>query len=338
MLRILSIVFCLCSFVAAQTGTDKATLKNGDTITGTVLASQGEAIIFESASFGEVKIKFADIASLITNSVVEFKTADGKRVKSRVMGFDAGTLKLDGSAGTLHIDQIDMINPPAEGKPVWTGAIDAGGHFSDGNTNKRGAKVNAAAQRRGEDDRVSFKASWNYSEEKLTGTTGWTLSERNASAGAQYDYFFTEKMYGLANTGVETDTFADTHIRYTAGLGLGYQWVEDDCLKFSTEVGANYINREFFTTQPLEEYVAARLAYKLGWNITDDLVFLQDVNALPSLEDKEQVIVKADSRLRYTLTSNLYTQLQWEMDYENQPSPGFDRVDNRYFWTFGWSF
>ena len=44
------------------------------------------------------------------------------------------------------------------------------------------------------------------------------------------------------------------------------------------------------------------------------------------------------SKLRASFTEATFAEAVWEFDFDNTPSPGFNRKDNRYFLNVGWEF
>jgi putative salt-induced outer membrane protein YdiY len=225
---------------------------------------------------------------------------------------------------------------PAPAAPSgWTGSIAVGAMYQSGNTDKRTANVSALAERRGENDRWTAKGYWDYSENKVDGD--WVLDTRKAGASLKYDYFMSERLYVNGIGAVETDTFADLELRWYAGPGVGYQWQEDETIKWGSEAGVMYYSENRKVDED-SDYVAARLANNLEWQITKDTSLLHIFEVFPSLEDTEDVYAKSDLRLKTSLTEAMFAQIQWVWDYDNTPSAGKERNDHRVLLGIGWSF
>lgn len=218
----------------------------------------------------------------------------------------------------------------------WTGSVAIGASSTDGNTDTNSISATADATYRRERDRTTFNAWWAYEDQK-NATGGTDISTRKSGLKAQYDYFFSKKVYGLAQASAENDLLADIHLRTTIGAGLGYQWREDAKLKFATEGGLSHVATNFYSS-PDEDYLAARVAEKLDWNINKDWNFAHIGEAFPSLEDSDDVSTRLDTRLKVSLTAKMFAQLGWVWDWDNTPAAGKDRSDNRYALSIGWSF
>ncbi len=225
-------------------------------------------------------------------------------------------------------------------KPVmdkWTGSIAIGAIYQDGNTDTRSANANAQAEYRRERDRWSAAGYWDYGETKDQTTGAWSLNSRKAGLGVKYDYFLSKKVYVSANAGIETDKLADLEQRLFFGAGLGYQWREDEKLKWNSEAGVGYFIEDRYVDED-KEYVAARIANNIEWQINEKTSFANNLAVYPSLEEKEDVYGRSDTRLKTALTEAMFAQLQWVWDYDNTPSAGKERNDNKVVLGVGWAF
>lgn len=321
---------------------DRITLSNGDVLHGKVLSLLEGKLSFDSPALGIIEIALDQITDLETTAAVTIETLDGERLQRRITGIVDGlvTLGPPPSGVSDHTRfpraRLAAINPPEEKPETWTGSMSVGLYFASGNTDRRGGDASVDAVRRTEQDRITAGVAWNYAEDKTDGD--WELTQRRVQAGLKYDYFLSEKSYLLANTGVEGDRFQDIDLRFTTGVGYGYQWIETDDLSFATEIGINYFSENFRSSTPDNSYITARLAYFLKWQLIDGIKLLQDVRFFPSLEDADDIYLKKDTRLRMSLAQSMFTELQWELDYDNTPSSGLDRIDNRLFLNVGWEF
>ena len=225
---------------------------------------------------------------------------------------------------------------------VWKGAVNGGVISTDGNTNLTSLSAGADAQLRREKDRITLSAYWNYQRQKPVGNQD-PVSQRNAGANAQYDYFMNERTYLFGQASAQYDKQANLDLRYTVGGGVGHQFLEREDLKLSAEAGLAFFSEDFFTPPPGTpsadaEYLSARGAYDVDWQVNEDLQVLHSGVVFPSLEDSDDVYAMLDTRARVTLTESMFAQLQWVFNWDNTPAPGAGRRDNRYLLSVGWSF
>lgn len=227
--------------------------------------------------------------------------------------------------------QDDAAAAEEEKLDVWTGAVNVSGSFTDGNTDIQRASVGADATRKSEGDRWTLGFLWSWAEED------GDVTQRRTRGAAQYDYFLTEKSYLLAQASAENDSEAGLDLRWIAGVGYGRQFRDDDKWKLSGEAGLSYFSEEFDDGTD-SEYLAARLAYGAEWHLSETWSFAQDGEAYPSLEDKEDIYTRLDTRAQAKLTESMVGQLQWVWDWDNTPAAGKERSDHLVLLGVGWTF
>ena len=344
-IRTAATLAALTSLAFAQ---DRITLANGDVLTGTIKTMADGKVTINSPLLGDVTVPMANISDLATQAQVELQTVNGETFKRRIAGMEGGRLKLDGDIPALAIDNLGKINPPAAEAPKWTGTLKFAGFFTDGNTVRRGVGTAFDASRRSEVDRISFDATWDYGEDKkdndgdpATPKT-WELTQRRAGGGLKYDYFLSKRWYALATARVLGDTLANIDLRFTGGAGLGYTVIENDTTTLLVEGGLSYFNESYREVAPGDEdsddYLAARAAYKLSHALTAKTKLLHGVEAFPSLENAKDLYLQAKTEVVTSLTESMIGSVGWILDYDNTPSPGAERADNRILVSVGWSF
>ncbi len=334
----------LAAFAAGAIAQDKITLNNGDVLTGTIKKMEEGVVTIASPVLGDVAVPFANIRDLSTGAPVDLQTKTGDRlVKRRILGIEAGSLRIDGDTPPIPLDNLGMINPPLKVPPEWTGALMLNALWTEGNTVRRGAGMTFDAELRREDDRLTFDAYWNYAEDKdkdpLSATyRQWELNDRRAGGGLKYDYFLSKRLYAFATGRAQGDTLADIDLRLLIGAGLGYQWVDTKKTTFLTEVGLAYVDEDYRSNTPSIDYTSARIYYKLTHALSDTTRFIHSVEAWPSLEDPDDVFLQAKAELATTISGNLVGSISYLFDYDNTPAPGRERDDSRVLLSVGWQF
>jgi putative salt-induced outer membrane protein YdiY len=229
----------------------------------------------------------------------------------------------------------EAVEPQA---PRWTGSLSIGASVSSGNTNKRSANANADAQLRRENDRFSLDGYWNYADQKPEGGGDRVLAERKLGASAKYDYFLSERTFLYAATSGAYDKIASLNLRWTAGAGVGYQFYEREDLDWALEAGLAYVNEDFVGSEDDNDYVSARGASDVRWDITEGVTFAQKAEVFQSLENSDDFLARKDSRVRLALTEAMFAQLQYVLEYNNSPATDKKRMDHLVALTVGWSF
>lgn len=232
------------------------------------------------------------------------------------------------------VASLSVFDDTAEDeKPAgWTGSVTIGSNISSGNTDRATASATIdAARELDNDDRITLGFNWNYAEENDLRT------QRRTGARGQYDSFLTEKTYWLAQLSAESDEQAGVDLRWTAGLGLGRQVLEDAEWKWSVEAGLSYFNEEFDSGAD-DSYLAARLASRSDWIYSEKTSFGNVIEIFPSLEGGDDVYGRSDTRITVNLTESMLGQIQWIWDWDNTPAMGHKRSDHLLLLTVGWAF
>jgi putative salt-induced outer membrane protein YdiY len=235
------------------------------------------------------------------------------------------------------------VSPPAAAeeapppKPKWTGSVTLGLSFSSGNSEITTGTFDAGAERKGEDDRFTVKAYYNYAEQEDAATGVSEITQRRGGGSLKYDYFVDPKTYVLGTTSAEYDRIADLELRTAFGIGVGFQRRDDEKFKHALEGGISYINEDHKVGED-DSFSALRLASNLGWQVREGVKLEQLTELFPSIEDADDFFGKGDTRLRFSLTEKMYAQIQWLINYDNSPSAGKHHTDNLIVLGLGWSF
>ena len=221
---------------------------------------------------------------------------------------------------------------PVKVEPKWTGSVALGATYADGNTKRKSVSTTADAERRTEKDRITLGFFWNYAEEE------GVITSRKTQGRAKYDYFFSKKMFGLAQASAENDYQASLDMRTTIGVGLGYQFEDTPTWKLSGEAGLSYVDNDYVGTTDDSSYLAARGAYTWNWTPNDKYELGQTGEIFPSLESSSDISARLDTKGRMNLTDKMFAQLQWLYQWDNTPAAGKVRSDNLVVFGLGWSF
>ena len=347
-MRILLLVAAIAAFSVGAFAQDKITLSNGDVITGKITSMAGGKVTIKSPLLADIIVPIASVSDLVTGESVTLKTKSGDVWQRRIVGIEGGSLRLEGGeTSSLSLDNLGMINPPTHVDPSWTGSLNFTGVSTTGNTETRQAGLAFDASLRSPTDRITVDAAWSYGENKdrsaaNASSSGYILTQRRVGGGLKYDYYLSDKSYMLATSRVFGDTIANLELRYTVGSGIGYTLIDDgkDLLLF--EVGLSYFNESYRVVaapNPTStDYLAARVAYRYEHPLSDTTKLVHRAEAFPSLENKEDIYCQVTTELQTTLAKSMVATVTHVFDYDNTPSPGFKRGDQRLVLSVGWSF
>jgi putative salt-induced outer membrane protein YdiY len=331
------VVVCLAS--ATSILADEVTLTDGGKLVGTIQSMVDGKLTVKGTAAGDITVPYDKVASFMSDGPVELVFKDGTVLKQRVLVGESGSVTISPEGVVqgepFSLTDIAKINPP----PVkWTGSITGSYIINRGNSESSQGSVLVSIERRSEIDRIRLNGIYNggRNTDQTTGDTSTTA--RYIELFAQYDYFFTKKLYGWVNGRWQKDGPADLDERITTGAGPGYQWVDKEDLSFSTEAGLVWFIEHFSNATPDDDHLAARIAYILTSTITDGVKFANSVEWYPSLESHYDQYLLAKAGLTLNLTDSMVAEAKVLYQWDSEPAEGKKTVDVSYLFGLGWTF
>ena len=220
------------------------TLNNGDQVTGEMKQLNNGVLTFKSGVFGEVKIPWGDVATLVSDEGVHIQLNDGATLTGKVVVEEGGKVALEkadtSQPQTLARQDISALNPPIiDTSTKYTGKFDLGGAFNRGNSHDDQLHTSGEFVARNPDDR--YTVNWELNEATSAGVS--TTSNRRLLG--QYDNFIDSENYLFVNAKAERDELADLNLRSGVGAGYGRQFIDTEISKLSSEVSLNYLNEDY---------------------------------------------------------------------------------------------
>ena len=351
MLRWASVIMLVIGFSVVAKA-DVVVFKNGDKLTGKVVKLEGGKLTFKADVAGEITLDLANINTFSTDEPAEFHLQDGTVLKSKVQPGEPGHVALEKTeliqAQTIPLIAVTSINPPVKPPVTWRGSVTVGMTSTHGNTFNESANVSSNVTRRTEKDRLRAFSTYLASRTRDDDTGDKVTTEESFTLGGKYDYFLSKKWYTFLNADYKKDHIADLDYRIIAGGGIGYQWIEQDNLKFATDFGVSELCEKYTkrvgTAPPWEKEVtksdefSVQLGYGLEWVINDKFTFLHNLRYYPSFGDLSDYFLTTDAELRAAITKNMFGSLKAVLDYDSTPGQDVGATDTKYILGVGWNF
>ena len=321
----------------ATASADLLVFKSGARLTGKVDRIEGGEIKFTSDDVGAVSVKQDKVASLTTDANNTILYAD-KTTEEAVVCMTNGQYTASGKS--LDMGNVKAVNPEPE---AWHGSVNLSASAARGNTVSENVSLLADLTRRWENDR--FKADGGYYfAQSGTDHDNKTKTEDRIDIGAQEDHFWVGKLYSYINGRYERDGINDLQYRYRVGIGLGYQWLENEVFEstgkwsFNQEVGGTYIKEKYEHVKD-DDRLAFRYAHHLAWSPrwVDKLEFTHNFEYLPDIDDwADNYLIDTDVGFTYALIGawQLIGKVEW--DYNSNPGPSTKSSDFRYLLGLGY--
>lgn len=335
---LLYVLACIVFLYAMPAQADSVKLKNGDKITGTLVVKVTDKLVINTTYAGEIKLNWADIQSVDAEKPLTMMLYDGSIITGRLVHGEDGQVILDDDSDTplvgTELAEIQYINASkdlmGEGY-VWTGNLNLGGTFNNGNSKNRNMQFNGESIVRGLEDRYTAQGYAYWAEDNGEQT------QNNVRVRGQYDHFFTKKWFSYLNTIQEKDRFRDIKLRSQYGVGTGYQLFEGEKLNLSLEGGLTWIKQDFYEAEN-EDHAALRWAVNYNQYLFDSFVqAFHRHEVLYTPRSPSQILLYSSTGLRFPFILGLSASTQLDYNYDSRPVDDRRKGDTRALFTLGYS-
>lgn len=324
--RIAAFMLGLLAF--ANVAADEITLKNGDRISGEVIAKTGEKLLVRTSYAEDVAIAWGEIASISTSRAIEVllegEDATLRGILQPLYGGGVLLVDLEGNAHSLALGRIAFLNPEAhriEGRVAYTGRATLAANYASGNVDSERLYGEAEFSARARDYRYNVNGRIERREDLLLGeVTSWL-------AGANYDRFLDENEFAYARASLEHDEVKSIDRRATVGAGYGWQLFDTERLRLSVRSGLDYVGVERIGAED-DRYPA------LGWGVRIDAApwgarveLFHEQEGFWNLEDTDVVTLRTKTGVRLPLVAKLNATAQVNVDWERSPPAPRESTD-----------
>ena len=316
---------------------DELHLSNGDVITGQIIRMEGNKLVFETSYAGKISVVWSEVINLISDGPIKVILTDGtalegfsRKTSENAMRLETEKLK---APSDLKLLDVAAINPQKKPAVKITVRANAGLTQERGNNDTDSYHLDSEFIARTEESRYTFAGELNV--EKADGDT----TVENWLAYGNYSYFMTEKWFLYANTLFEHDKFADLDLRSTLGAGVGYQFFESDSLNLSAAVGPAWVNEDFIEADDDDYSAGQRLINYDQFFFKKFVQLFHRQTGLIKASETDKWLVKTRQGLRFPIYKGFTTTLQYNYDYNNDPSQDADeKWDSKLMFLLGWQF
>jgi putative salt-induced outer membrane protein YdiY len=335
------IVFCLLLCVQSIQA-DEILFPNGDRLTGKINHLLEGKMIFNSEMMGKITIELSKIKTFNTDAPITVHLKDETVLLQRIVNAEEGKFSIEGSgtveAQDFELAQISSINPPAKPLPKWHGNLSAGITSTHGNTKAESVSGSFNINKRTHNDRTQVSVDYAKTKQADKVTKEEEVTENWWRSKGKYDYFFSKKLFGFVDGRYEKDAIAELDRRMIIGGGAGYQWVETDDLKFSTEFGMASLYEKFDNQTDSNSEVSMQAGYNLEKTLMKNVKFIHDLTYYPSMEKFSDYYLTSTGEIRANLTSTMFTTFKVIFNYDATPAIGSGKTDTKYLLGVGYSF
>ena len=235
---------------------DQVVLKNGDTLTGSIVKKDGAKLTIKSEFIGEVSMPWSAVTSVKSDESLTVVLPGGEAVAGKIS--TAGdNLEVATGTGTktAPLAGVTAVRNPAEQHAwerlqhpglleLWTGSFDLGLALARGNANTDTLTNNFAATRITTKDKITIAFNEIYGSSVVNHVN--TTNANSVRGGWTYNRDLTPKLFVATLNTYEHDEFQNLNLRFVAGGGFGVNAIKTDKTNLSFLGGGDY-NRENFT-------------------------------------------------------------------------------------------
>lgn len=327
------VLIVLSGFVGTHALADRLHFTDGETLSGTLKGIADGKVSWSSSILGDLVIEQFHINLIESGDHFDLKTS-GQNLSNCWMYVQREKQHLHCTEGVKTISSWKFVvaagETLTEPLPVLAqkGEIKVAAEDSSGNNNISKYNVNARSEWRYIESRHTF-ALLLQEESAASQTT------RNMWRGSyQYDQFFTEQWFATGNAFYEEDEFKDIDQRTSAGLGMGYQFLETTYLNLLGKGTFNYVDEQFSTgvksTRP-----AFLWNLDFAWKFNDKgMEFFHRHALLQSFKSDGDYEINTLTGLKYPINGSFSSVVQLQLDYDNQPADTNIKKEDRK-WSVG---
>ncbi len=308
---------------------DEVKLKNGDRLTGKIVAHEGETITLETDYAGKVTIdaKFVDSVTVAEAKAAETETAS--------------------KTAANPLPKTAVVEKPAEPKASprlfggemfglftgWEGNAAVGFNFTTGNSRTSQMTTGLRATKTGTKDKLTVysRSLWNSNRNSSVSTT-----QNAVWGGARYDRRLSDRTFGFISYDFERDRPRKLYFRSVPGGGLGHHLIKNDRTELDVLVGGGW-NRTWQVGQNTDT-PEALAGNTLKHRFNGRLRLQQAFSFYQNVTDRNEFRFIFDSSMTVDITKKIGWQFTVGNRFNNDPTGTTRRND--FFFTTGmrWNF
>jgi hypothetical protein len=313
---------------------DQVVLKNGDTITGSIVKKDGDKLTLKSEFLGEVTMPWSAIKSLRSDMDVTVIPAAGDAVKGKIVssGTDLEVATPSGTK-TMPLATVTAVRDSAEQATyekllhpgileLWAGYFDTGLALARGNSYTDTLTTAFIANRATRTSKINIHFSQIYGTARINNVTN-----ANADAvrgGWSFNENIKPKLFWNVMNEYEHDRFQSLDLRFVAGGGLGWNAIKNDRIQLGLLGGVDY-ERENFTLLSRDS-AEANFGDTFAYKLTGITSINQDFTYFANLSDTGEYRVNFD----LSSVTTLKKWLGWQVTASDHflSNPVFNRQRN----------
>ena len=152
-------------------------------------------------------------------------------------------------------------------------------------------------------------------------------------AAGEFDYLINDRLSAYGRLSAEKDDFSGFDARYYAGVGVGYQVINQENMQWALQGGVGYkvdqvalrrVSPTVTVPKSTEESFSVQAASRFKYKINDKVALTNDTDVLYSDTSTQTRNIVA---LTVDLMGNLQARMSYDIRNESNPPVGFKATD-----------
>lgn len=335
----------LCLAVASAKA-DEVTLKNGDRLTGTVVASDSNTLLIKTELEGYVYVLWSAVTSIASTQALHLTLKDGQIAVGTVSTQDGKFEVATRETGNVEVpkDAVVAIRNDAEQAAYdrqierlrhprltdfWSALLDAGLSLTRGNSSTLAYNLSTKAVRTTTADKISVYATEVYAVDDTT-VPGRTIASA-VRGGVRGDVNIGPRWFMFASTDFEHDAFQGLDLRDVLGGGIGRHLIKTKNATLDLNVGGDF-DQEYFTATALLPGLTRKTAEvtageQFNIKLNDRVSLSETFNFFPNTSNTGEFRYQLDATAATKVKNWLSWQITYSSRYLSNPLPGFRNND-----------
>ena len=331
---------------------DVLVFTNGDQLTGKLVRADGGSVVFKSDMAGELTISFDKIKELRSSGNFSM-LKKGPPSKTNLVGqgqvnvADNNVTVTSVPPVTLAIKDVGyVIDTPTYDREVhhelgffhaWNGSITAGATLVRSTDNITSFTLGMSLARLS--PTVDYLPRHTRTTLNLIETYGKATSPVIPQtippspspvvtktsifhADAERDWYFTPRLYALANTAFDHNFSQGLDLQQLYGGGIGWTPIQEERQQLDLKADVHYERQSFFS-QPEVDLIGSIFGEAYHRNLPRKIVFTQAAAYIPSWNDSKAYSAMATVGIVLPTWKRLGASFAATDNYLNNPSPGY---------------
>lgn len=298
-------------------------LTSGEWLKGEFSYMYKESVGFDSDILGDLTIDWSDIQQ------VYFHEPVGVRLNDRTIHYGQpvvkdGTMFFPDTKESVSQSTVVSISPKTDNElDKWEIKGRLGLDLQTGNTEETRYTTTVNATRRSVSTRFQMNYIGNYTK------TDGVESANNHRGGANFDYFFDERLFlRIVRGEYYSDRFQNIRNQMTLGTGVGYKLIDTKIFDWEIQVGPAYQYTEFSQVEPgtdgTVDSAAGVFSTTIDFDITDDLDYYLTYQGVLTNRESGLYTQHLVTSLDYDLNSIFDLFLMLQFDRVEEPTKRSD--------------